>query len=181
MPHVEDGTIVLIGATRRITVRGEQRAPVADEVVVLGCFHRRRSRGYVPRALEGPGSGDWRKRRNADEDVVAASARSRGATRGSRLQTPGERVGARVPGESIPHHAEECARRSSVAAPYDGPGKSTLQNIIGRATGLCAGRYGCGALLARAHAGRGEDPLYVARRLMRFASEDVRAWTIPKR
>ncbi len=176
LPHVEKGTIVLVGATtenpsfevnsallsrcRVYVLRGLGE----DELVAI----MRRALDDAPRGLAG--------RRPAVDDVaLALIARLAGADARSALNilelavtmAPVEAGRARVTGATI----REAAQRKTLL--YDKAGEehynliSALHKSL-RDSDPDAALYWMTRMLEA-----GEDPLYVARRLVRFASEDV--------
>jgi putative ATPase len=177
LPHVEGGSIVLIGATTE-NPSFEVVAPLLSrarvfvlnplgEVEVLAILERaladaeRGLAALAPRVdpealrfLAGLGSGDARVALNALELAVQSVSPRADGTRHVTLAA-----------------AQEAAQRRALL--YDKAGEEHF-NLISALHKSLRGSDPDAALywLARMLAA-GEDPLYVARRLVRFASEDI--------
>ncbi len=175
LPHVEDGTIVLMGATTENPSFEVNNALLSRmKVIVLPMLREdalvrilRRAVGDVERGLGSSGIG-------AAEATLALIASISGGDARIALQTLEVAVGLARRGRRKEISAEdvrEAAQRR--ALPYDRVGEehyniiSALHKCI-RGSDPDAGLYWLARMLEA-----GEDPLYVARRLVRFASEDV--------
>ncbi len=192
LPHVEDGTIALMGATTEnpsfevITALLSRMKvlvlrPLDDAAVVailrraiddpergLGAEHLAVA-GDVLQLITRLSSGDARIALNTLESAARIAVR-----RGARGRPGAARAGVREAGADVAVTAEdirEAAQRKTL--PYDRVGEehyniiSALHKCV-RGSDPDAGLYWLARMLEA-----GEDPLYVARRLIRFASEDV--------
>jgi putative ATPase len=177
LPHVERGTVILIGATTEnpsfeVNAALLSRARVLtlyalgdDEVLVLlrrAIADRERGVGDPPTSvtedalayLAGFANGDARAALNALEVAAAVAPTGTDGTRTIELAT-----------------VEDAVQRRALL--YDKTGEEHY-NIISalhksmRGSDPDAALYWLGRMLES-----GEDPLYVVRRLIRFASEDV--------
>jgi putative ATPase len=175
LPHVEDGTIVLVGATTENPSFEVNNALLSRmKVIVLpmlepGALVRilRRALGDAERGLGASGV-------DASDETLERIASISGGDARVALQTleiaSGLAAGARR-AELTEEDVREAAQRR--ALPYDRVGEEHF-NIISalhkclRGSDPDAGLYWLARMLEA-----GEDPLYVARRLIRFASEDV--------
>jgi putative ATPase len=175
LPHVEDGTIVLVGATTENPSFEVNNALLSRmKVIVLPMLGQealarilRRALGDAERGLGGAGV-------SASAETLAFVASISGGDARIALQTLDIATGLatrskrkEISGEDV----REAAQRRSL--PYDRVGEehfnivSALHKCI-RGSDPDAGLYWLARMLEA-----GEDPLYVARRLVRFASEDV--------
>lgn len=177
LPHVEDGTITLVGATTenpsfevnsallsRSRVFVLKQLETEDVVAILSAAVRDKERGLghlkikideqAIEQLAGLASGDARTALNVLEIAVRASK-------------PLKNGIIKVDKKSL---KESLARNAHL---YDKSGEQHY-NIISalhkslRGSDADAALYWLGRMMAA-----GEDPLYIARRLVRFASEDV--------
>jgi putative ATPase len=175
LPHVEDGTIVLIGATTENPSFEVNNALLSRmKVVVLGMLPPEALERIVRRALSDSERGLGGSGVTADDDVVRLVGSISGGDARIALQTlenASALASRRKPPAISPEDVGEAAQRR--ALPYDRAGEEHY-NIISalhkalRGSDPDAGLYWLARMLEA-----GEDPLYVARRLMRFASEDV--------
>ena len=176
LPHVERGTITLIGATTEnpsfeVIAPLLSRAkvlvlqPLADDEIVL----------ILSRALADMERGLGRSRLQAPPEALAAIARwANGDARSAlNLLDLSARLAAAAPepGVLTPAIVQEAAQHRTLL--YDKTGEEHY-NLISALHKSLRGSDPDAALywLARMLAS-GEDPLYIARRLVRFASEDV--------
>lgn len=177
LPHVEDGTVTLVGATTenpsfevnsallsRSRVFVLKQLETEDVVAILSAAVRDKERGLghlkikideqAIEQLVGLASGDARTALNVLEIAVRASK-------------PLKNGIIKVDKKSL---KESLARNAHL---YDKSGEQHY-NIISalhkslRGSDADAALYWLGRMMAA-----GEDPLYIARRLVRFASEDV--------
>jgi len=176
LPHVEDGTIILFGATTE-NPSFSVIAPLLSRarVIVLKALTAEELAQVLRRALEDPAGlgalgviadddaiealatmcdGDARRALNLLEQCALAAPRAEGAP---------ARIAKALVGQ--------VAQRTHLS--YDKTGEEHF-NIISalhkslRASDPQAALYWMARMLAS-----GEDPLYVARRMVRFASEDI--------
>ncbi len=173
LPHVEAGTVILIGATTEnpsfeIVRPLLSRAPVfvleplsADDMrAVLEAARTDRDRGLGSMELVIPDLVMAGLAEQADGDARRALGALEAA---ARLAGPGGTITAEVAREALQHRF----------AIYDKGGDEHF-NVISALHKAVRGSDPDGALywLARMFAG-GEDGLYIARRLVRMASEDI--------
>jgi putative ATPase len=176
LPHVEKGTIVLVGATTEnpsFEVNGALLSRC--RVYVLRGLGEDELVAIMRRALDDAERGLGARRPAVDDDALALMARLAGADARSALNildlavgmAPVEAGQARVTETAI----REAAQRKTLL--YDKAGEehynliSALHKSL-RDSDPDAALYWMTRMLES-----GEDPLYVARRLVRFASEDV--------
>ena len=177
LPHVEDGTVVFVGATTE-NPSFEVNAALLSRcrVVVLKALGEKDLGALVARALADAERGYGRFGVLLDDGVVALLA---GAADGDarRLLNSLEAAceGAMsAPGGGPPRVTAAIARGAvERVLRYDRAGEEHFNLISAlhkslRDSDPHAGLYWLARMLAA-----GEDPLYVARRLVRFASEDV--------
>jgi len=175
LPHVEDGTIVLVGATTENPSFEVNNALLSRmKVIVLDMLPEESLVRILRRALGDAerGIGTWGV--DAGEDGLRLVASISGGDARIALQTLELAAGLarrRKPPTLTPEDVREAAQRR--ALPYDRVGEEHY-NIISalhkalRGSDPDAGLYWLARMLEA-----GEDPMYVARRLVRFASEDV--------
>jgi putative ATPase len=188
LPHVEDGTIVLMGATTENPSFEVNTALLSRmKVIVLGALPDEALLEILRRALSDSERGLGEERLQASEGTLGLVARLSGGDARIALNIleaaatialggePGA-AGAKPGVPRDPHligerEVREAAQRKTL--PYDRAGEEHF-NIISalhkclRGSDPDAGLYWLARMLEA-----GEDPLYVARRLVRFASEDV--------
>jgi len=175
LPHVEDGTIVLMGATTENPSFEVNNALLSRmQVIVLPGLGDDAIVAILRRAISDPERGLGGRPPEVAEETLRLIARlSSGDARialnileGAAMIASGARSRAVTDTE-----VREAAQRKML--PYDRAGEEHF-NIISalhkslRGSDPDAGLYWLARMLEA-----GEDPLYVARRLMRFASEDV--------
>jgi putative ATPase len=175
LPHVEDGTIVLVGATTENPSFEVNNALLSRmKVIVLPMLETDALVRIVRRALEDGDRGLGRSGIGSSEETLALIASISGGDARIALQTLEIAVGLARRAkrkEIVAEDVREAAQRR--ALPYDRVGEehyniiSALHKCI-RGSDPDAGLYWLARMLEA-----GEDPLYVARRLVRFASEDV--------
>jgi putative ATPase len=173
LPHVEEGIVILIGATTE-NPSFEVNAPLLSRsrVVVLQALSDEALGAIVTRALTDPERGLGERRLTIAPDnlellVNLANGDARFALNTLELAAAGLDVGTSIEAERV---LEAAQRR---AAPYDKSGEAHYDAISAlhktlRGSDPDAALYWLARMLER-----GDDPLYVARRLVRFASEDV--------
>jgi putative ATPase len=175
LPHVEDGTVVLMGATTENPSFEVNNALLSRmKVIVLPMLGEKSLARILVRAMSDPDRGLGGTGLRASEETLRIVAALGGGDARIALQTLEgaaalARRGKRA--EITPEDVREAAQRR--ALPYDRVGEEHY-NIISalhkclRGSDPDAGLYWLARMLEA-----GEDPLYVARRLVRFASEDV--------
>ncbi|MEO6462194.1 MAG: replication-associated recombination protein A, partial [Candidatus Eisenbacteria bacterium] len=173
LPHVERGTVTLIGATTEnpsFEVNGALLSRA--RVFVLEALAGEDLAGLLARALADPERGLGGRGLTLDDDARALLAReadgdARRALNALEAAAEGLAVGGRITFEG----AKEALQKRF--ARYDKGGEEHF-NLISAYHKALRGSDPDGALywLARMIDG-GEDPLYIARRTIRFAVEDV--------
>ncbi|MCC6943646.1 MAG: replication-associated recombination protein A [Thermomicrobiales bacterium] len=174
LPYVEDGTILLIGATTE-NPSFEVNSPLLSRsrVIVLHALTDEVIRQLVIRALGDEERGLGRQHLSIDEDALdflvnIANGDARFALNTLEYASAGVKTGGTTITVEL---VQEAAQRR--AATYDKSGEdhydaiSALHKTL-RGSDPDAALYWLARMLER-----GDDPLYVARRLVRFASEDV--------
>jgi len=175
LPHVEDGTIALMGATTENPSFEVNTALLSRmKVIVLHALPDEAVLEILKRALTDPERGLGREGTAVAEDVLRAIVRISSGDARIALNTleGAARIAARRADRAVTvEDVREAAQRKTL--PYDRVGEEHY-NIISalhkclRGSDPDAGLYWLARMLEA-----GEDPLYVARRLIRFASEDV--------
>jgi putative ATPase len=177
LAHVESGDIVLIGATTENPSFEVNAALLSrSRVVVLKPLGREELLRVLRQALAEPerGLGGWHA--EADEDALAFLAGTADGDARTALNVLELAVTTAAPGPDGRRHVDLPAMQQAFARKallYDKTGEehfnviSALHKSI-RNSDADAGLYWLSRMLEA-----GEDPLYVARRLVRFASEDV--------
>ena len=172
LPHVEDGTITLIGATTE-NPSFEVIGPLLSrsKVFVLEALTEDDLVTILTRALADPDRGLGRRQITADDDALRAIARyANGDARIALNMLEMASAGAAAVHITRERLADLIERRSLL---YDKGGEEHF-NIISalhksmRNSDPDASVYWLARMLEA-----GEDPLYVARRIVRFASEDI--------
>jgi putative ATPase len=172
LPHVEDGTIVLMGATTENPSFEVNNALLSRmQVIVLPMLGDEAIIEILRRAVAADPERGLAVRPEIAEETLGLIARlSSGDARIALNILEGAAMIARK-GPITGAEVREAAQRKML--PYDRAGEEHF-NIISalhkslRGSDPDAGLYWLARMLEA-----GEDPLYVARRLMRFASEDV--------
>jgi len=180
LPHVEDGTIVLMGATTENPSFEVNNALLSRmQVVVLPMLPDAAIVEILRKAVADPERGLGGRAPAISEETLRLISRLSGGDARIALNilegaamiavgSGGQAAGARAVTDA---EVREAAQRKML--PYDRAGEEHF-NIISalhkslRGSDPDAGLYWLARMLEA-----GEDPLYVARRLMRFASEDV--------
>src|SRR3954454_14373354 len=173
LPHVEEGTVILIGATTE-NPSFEVNAPLLSRsrVVVIGALLDADVDAIVTRALTDVERGLGRRQLTLTEDarrtlVNLANGDARFALNTLEFAAAGLDVSGII---DVPRVLQAAQRR---AATYDKSGEAHYDAISAlhktlRGSDADAALYWLARMLER-----GDDPLYVARRLVRFAAEDV--------
>jgi putative ATPase len=175
LPHVEDGTIILMGATTENPSFEVNSALLSRmKVIVLPMLGQDSITRILERALADPERGLGGSGVGASMETLALVASLAGGDARIALHTLDLAVSLARAAKRASVEAEdvrEAAQRRTL--PYDRVGEEHY-NIISalhkclRGSDPDAGLYWLARMLEA-----GEDPLYVARRLVRFASEDV--------
>jgi putative ATPase len=175
LPHVEDGTVILIGATTE-NPSFEVNSPLLSRsrVIVLRALTDDDIRTLILRAIADDERGLGREHLAIGDDAVDllvnfANGDARYALNTLEFASAGVGYGdeRRIDAALV----SEAAQRR--AATYDKSGDDHYDTISAlhktlRGSDPDAALYWLARMLER-----GDDPLYVARRLVRFASEDV--------
>jgi putative ATPase len=177
LAHVESGDVVLIGATTENPSFEINSALLSrSRVVVLAPLGAEVIQAILRRALEDEERGLASLHPEVSDDALAFLAANSDGDARTALNVLELAVGVATPDEhgrrriGLPEMQQAFARKALL---YDRAGEEHF-NIISalhksiRNSDVDAGLY----WLARMLEG-GEDPLYIARRLVRFASEDV--------
>jgi putative ATPase len=176
LPHVEHGTVTLIGATTE-NPSFEVIAPLLSraKVLVLHPLTEEEIRQILTQAMQDAERGLGRRSLQVPEDVLTAIARWANGDARSALNLL-ELADRLAEASSTPNVitlaiVQEASQHRSLL--YDKAGEEHY-NIISALHKSLRGSDPDAALywLARMLAS-GEDPLYIARRLVRFASEDI--------
>jgi putative ATPase len=175
LPHVEDGTVVLIGATTENPSFEVNSALLSRlRVFVLETLSPDALRTLIRRALEDPDRGLGKLELDPDpESVGLIIALAAGDARAALniLEPVALEAHSHRNGKIDVELVKETVQKRSLV--YDKTGEehynliSALHKSL-RDSDPQAGLYWMGRMLEG-----GEDPLYIARRLIRFASEDV--------
>ncbi|MGB3328980.1 MAG: replication-associated recombination protein A [Thermomicrobiales bacterium] len=173
LPHVEDGTVILIGATTE-NPSFEVNAPLLSRsrVITLRALSDEDIGTIVRRALTDVERGLGGQDLTITDDAIALLANMANGDARFALNTL-ELASVGIGDDRVitEHLVQEAAQRR--AATYDKAGDdhydaiSALHKTL-RGSDADAALYWLARMLER-----GDDPLYVARRLVRFASEDV--------
>ncbi|MDQ3547763.1 MAG: replication-associated recombination protein A [Chloroflexota bacterium] len=174
LPYVEDGTVILVGATTE-NPSFEVNAPLLSRsrVVVLNSLGDDQIREIVLRGLADRERGLGAEELTIDDDALDALVNLSNGDARFALNTLEMASVAVVDGESAitPTMVQEAAQRR--AAAYDKSGESHFDTISAlhkslRDSDPDASLYWLARMIER-----GDDPLYVVRRLVRFATEDI--------
>lgn len=173
LPHVEDGTVILIGATTE-NPSFEVNAPLLSRsrVITLHALSDDNIKSVVQRALTDTENGLGNENLTITEDGLDFLANmANGDARFALNTLEFASAGVGDDNEIGVGLVQEAAQRR--AATYDKGGDdhydtiSALHKTI-RGSDPDAALYWLARMLER-----GDDPLYVVRRLIRFASEDI--------
>ena len=175
LPHVEDGTIVLVGATTENPSFEVNNALLSRlKVIVLDLLDEAAIVRILDRALGDAERGVGGTGLSAPADVVRFVASLAGGDARVALTTLEIAAGLarrRTPPILTEADVREAAQRRSL--PYDRVGEEHYNTVSAlhkclRGSDPDAGLYWLARMLEA-----GEDPMFVVRRLVRFASEDV--------
>jgi putative ATPase len=177
LPHVENGTIILIGATTE-NPSFEVISPLLSrsKVFTLNSLTEREIRVILERALQDKERGLGNYPSAVEPEVLDGICRLANGDARAGLNTLEMVVLTTPPGEAgvrvlKKENLEEALRKKAFL--YDKSGEehynliSALHKSL-RGSDPDAALYWLGRMIEA-----GEDPLYVARRMIRFASEDV--------
>jgi putative ATPase len=178
LAHVESGDVVLIGATTENPSFEVNAALLSrSRVVVLQPLSGEQIEALLRRALADPDRGLGALAAQVDDDALRFLAETSDGDARTAMNVLELAVEAtKPPAEGAGRHVDLAAMREAFARKallYDRAGEEHF-NIISalhksiRNSDADAGLYWLARMLEA-----GEDPLYVARRLVRFASEDV--------
>lgn len=176
LPFIEDGTIVLIGATTE-NPSFEVIAPLLSRcrVFILKPLGDEEIAKVVARALADPEAGyGGRDIAISEEDIRYLAYLSFGDARMAlnALEMAVQSVGRGETGIALTRELlEEAAQRRAVL--YDKKGEEHYNIISALHKSLRGGDPDASLYWLARMLEAGEDPLYVARRLVRFASEDI--------
>jgi len=178
LPFVEEGAIVLIGATTENPSFSLVSALLSRcRVFVLKPLGENDLVTIMRRAVDDPDRGVGKLHVQVDDDMLLQMAQlSDGdARRALNLLELAAQISPRGPGDAGPVIDAEALRlvlqRQHLV--YDKSGEEHFNTISAlhkalRSSDVQAAVYWTGRMLAS-----GEDPLYLARRMIRFASEDI--------
>ena len=171
LPHVEDGTVTLIGATTE-NPSFEVNSPLLSRsrVIVLQALEDEDIAELVQRALLDPDRGLGAMGLTIDEDALDLLVNMANGDARFALNTL-EFAAIGADGSVTRDLVAEAAQRR--AATYDKSGDDHFDTISAlhktmRGSDPDAALYWLARMLER-----GDDPLYVVRRAIRFASEDI--------
>ncbi len=172
LPHVEAGTIILIGATTE-NPSFEVNAALLSRcrVFVLAALDACALNGVVERACSTPDAFAGEVSVSPEARDVLIQASDGDARRLLNLLEATVLGASEFPLLIRPEDVQEALQRKSLA--YDKSGEEHFNLISAlhksmRGSDPQAALYWLGRMLTA-----GEDPMYIARRLVRFASEDV--------
>lgn len=175
LPHIESGTLVLIGATTENPSFEVNSALLSRlRVFVLGALEPKHIKAIVDRALKDTTNGLGNEGLEFAEDalgLIESLAGGDARTALNILELAASETLRRSTKRIELEVIKEAAQKRSLL--YDKAGEehynliSALHKSL-RDSDPDAGLYWMGRMIES-----GEDPLYIARRLIRFASEDV--------
>ena len=173
LPHVEEGTVVLIGATTE-NPSFEVIAPLLSRcpVFVMRPLDEGELRTLIHRALADEERGLGGRRLSIDDEAAAALVRlaDSDARRAMNLLEGAAHLAADA-GTIAPTQVEEAAQGR--VPRYDKSGEEHFNIISALHKSLRGGDVDASLYWLARMLVAGEEPLYVARRMVRFASEDV--------
>jgi putative ATPase len=176
LPHIEDGTIVFIGATTE-NPSFEVIGPLLSRsrVFVLEPLSRDQVAALLERALTDAERGLGKAEITADEGVLELIADIAGGDARvalNALEYAGSVLSHADPPRTLSRALAMDALQRRVTA-TDKAGESHFNLISALHKSLRGGDPDAGLYWLARMCEAGEDPLYIARRLVRFASEDV--------
>lgn len=175
LPHIENGTIILIGATTE-NPSFEVISPLLSRcrVFVLKSLGEDEIAGILRAAIEDRERGLGNRKIEADGEVLGYLAHLSNGDARIALNALEMSI-ASFPGAGpvtlTRHSIEEAVQKRSIL--YDKKGEHHFNIISALHKSLRGGDPDAGLYWLARMIEAGEDPLYVARRLVRFASEDV--------
>jgi len=176
LPHVEDGTLTMIGATTENPSFEVNAALLSRcKVCVLNALGEQELRTILQRALTSNaprGLGDLEISVGAPaEDFLVSLAMGDARILLNNLELASLRIGALGVREITVPHVEEAAGAKALL--YDKDGEEHYNLISALHKSLRGSDPQAALYYLMRMLGGGEDPLYIARRMVRFASEDV--------
>lgn len=178
LPHVEDGTVVFVGATTE-NPSFEVNAALLSRcrVVVLRSLPEEALRALLARALADGERGYGGERLSLEPEaerllVAAADGDARRLLNALESAATGA-LAAAAPGDRAVVTADLARGAVERALRYDRAGEEHFNAVSALHKSLRDGDPDAGLYWMARMLEAGEDPLYVARRLVRFASEDV--------
>jgi putative ATPase len=174
LPHIEDGTIVLVGATTE-NPSFEVIGPLLSRsrVFVLNELEPAHIRNIMKRALESPDG--LRGEFEAEEDVldfVAGQANGDARVALNALEYAASVFSGDGKQKTLTREMmADALQRRNVTTDKDGESHFNLISALHKS--LRGGDADASLYWLARMCEAGEDPMYIARRLVRFASEDV--------
>ena len=178
LPHVERGTVVFVGATTE-NPSFEVNAALLSRcrVAVLRALEEKALGTLLERALADPERGYGRHgiAMDAEAGTILVQAADGDARRLlNALEAAAEGALSTAPPGAVPRVTVDLARGAvERALRYDRAGEEHFNVVSALHKSLRDGDPDAGLYWLARMLEAGEDPLYVARRLVRFASEDV--------
>ena len=170
LPHVERGTIILVGATTENPSFEVNAALLSRvQVVVLSALSSEHIFEILHRALRDEARGFGKKTVSIEDEAVRIIAEASGGDARAALNMLEAAVS--VPGTIDAKRIRTLLRQPRFA--YDKNGEEHYNIISALHKSLRGGDANAALYWLARMLEAGEDPLYVARRLVRFASEDV--------
>jgi putative ATPase len=175
LPHIENGTIILIGATTE-NPSFEVISPLLSRsrVFVLDALSEEDIAGILRAAIDDGDRGFGARRVDADGETLGYLAHLSNGDARTALNAL-EMAVASFPGAGpvtlTRESVEEAVQKRSIL--YDKKGEEHFNIISALHKSLRGGDPDAGLYWLARMLEAGEDPLYVARRLVRFASEDI--------
>lgn len=175
LPHIENGTIILIGATTE-NPSFEVISPLLSRcrVFVLKSLGEDEIAGILRTAIEDRERGLGNRKIEADGEVLGYLAHLSNGDARTALNAL-EMLIASFPGSGpvslTRESVEESVQKRSIL--YDKKGEEHFNIISALHKCLRGGDPDAGLYWLARMLEAGEDPLYIVRRLVRFASEDV--------
>jgi putative ATPase len=175
LPHIESGTIILIGATTE-NPSFEVIAPLLSRcrVFVLNLLGEDDIAGILRAALDDVERGYGKRKIDAGSEVLGYLAHLANGDARTALNALEMSI-ASFPGAGpvtlTRDSVEEAVQKRSIL--YDKKGEQHFNIISALHKSLRGGDPDAGLYWLARMIEAGEDPMYVARRLVRFASEDV--------
>ncbi len=172
LPYVEDGTIIFIGATTENPSFEVNNALLSRcQTFVLDALTQKDIITIIEHALHDPERGLGKQNITLDKstkEYLSAMANGDARTALNALERAVEFAGK---GTITKNHIEQALQKAQLL--YDRAGEEHYNLISALHKSMRGGDADASLYyLARMLAG-GEDPLYIARRIVRFASEDI--------